>query len=157
MESLGGNTHVQESSEVTLHIPIRPIATQSVRSTKSGHQYQPARIVKFKRDVGLAAKAQLGGKWQPLLGEVWLDIELDFAIPKCAKKPLKIAVLKEKRKVAMLNRPDADNCTKGIFDALNGIVYADDCQIRRYTTQKNYAETDSITITIYDKEFTNAV
>jgi len=149
---MGNNNAIPTPDCITLSIPLRPIAVQSVRTTKAGRQYQPARVVKYKREVGREAKQQLGDKWQPLSGEVWIEIELDFALPKSAKTPLKHRVWKGNEKLAMLCRPDADNCTKGILDALNGIVWIDDCQVRKITVTKNYAQTDGITITIYNKE-----
>lgn len=149
---MGINTAVQNVNSVTLTLPLRPIAVQSVRTTKAGRQYQPTRIVKFKREVSREAKHQLGNKWQLLSGEVWVELEFDFALPKSAKTTLKHRVWKGNEKVAMLCRPDVDNCTKGVLDALNGIAWVDDCQVRKITATKNYAQTDGITITIHNKE-----
>ena len=134
---------------VVIHVPLRPIATQSVRTTKSGHKYQPTRITKFKREVGAIAKLQLGKHWKPIEGEAVVHLDLDFALPKTAAKGLKKLVFERNEKVPMLSRPDVDNCTKGIFDALNGIAWIDDCQVRSVTTTKNYAKEDGITITLF--------
>lgn len=130
---------------------MRPIAVQSVRQTRSGHSYQPARIVKFKRDVGRQAQLQLGKHHELINGEIWIDIELNFKLPKSAKKALKDRVYKLGEKLPYLSRPDVDNCTKGILDALNGIAWVDDCLVRKATSTKNYADNDSIEITIMRK------
>lgn len=37
-------------------------------------------------------------------------------------------------------KPDLDNYIKGVFDALNGIVWKDDSQVCKMTASKSYTE-----------------
>lgn len=51
-------------------------------------------------------------------------------------------------RIRPLKRPDIDNISKNILDALNGIAYADDKQIVSLQVSKYYAPDDYIYITI---------
>ena len=44
-------------------------------------------------------------------------------------------------------RPDVDNLQKGVFDALHGICWKDDCQIATLMCEKRWAEQGSIVLT----------
>jgi Holliday junction resolvase RusA-like endonuclease len=153
MESMVSVDHLQDVNyQVVLDIDERPIAIQSVRQSKSGHSYQPARVKKFKRDVGRKAQLILGKHWQLIEGEVWVDIDLNFKLPKSARKAQRDHVYKLGHKLPYLSRPDVDNCTKGILDALNGIAWTDDSLVRDLHVRKNYAAEDSIRITLMRRQ-----
>jgi len=46
------------------------------------------------------------------------------------------------------SKPDLDNLTKIIKDALNGVVYRDDAQVASLTVQKTYGDRDEIIVTL---------
>lgn len=74
--------------------------------------------------------------------KIWIYIKP----PKSTSKKKQQAMLR--CEIKPLKRPDIDNISKNILDALNGIVYADDKQIVSLLVSKAYAEEDYIFITI---------
>lgn len=46
------------------------------------------------------------------------------------------------------SRPDYDNYTKALLDGMNGIVYVDDSQAVRGTTQKRYSATPGVHVVV---------
>ena len=73
----------------------------------------------------------------PIMGEpVDIEIILFRAIPKSASK--KKAALMRADKIRPITRPDQDNQSKAIKDALNDIVYHDDAQVVRSFVEKRY-------------------
>ena len=48
-------------------------------------------------------------------------------------------------------RPDLDNLNKSVMDALNGIVYRDDCQVVTLNSTKVYAQTPGVDICIMEE------
>ena len=48
-------------------------------------------------------------------------------------------------------RPDLDNLNKSVMDALNGIVYRDDCQVVTLNSKKVYAETPGVDICVMEE------
>lgn len=54
--------------------------------------------------------------------------------------------------IAHTKRPDVDNLTKSVLDALNGVAWADDSQIVQLSVVKQYAEKPSIWLHIFDSE-----
>lgn len=91
-------------------------------------------------------------KWLPSnFFEKPLTVEIDvfMQIPKATSKKQKEIMLSQG--LRPIKRPDIDNISKNILDALNGIVYADDKQIVELAVRKYYAERDFIHIVIDTK------
>ena len=79
-----------------------------------------------------------------------ITVSIDF----CLSVP---ASTSKKRKADMISgvikhtvKPDIDNLTKAMLDALNGIAWYDDAQITMLHVSKSYAETPHIMIAIHD-------
>ena len=79
-------------------------------------------------------------------GNVPLRVELFFGV-----KPSKGATYNKYSTPYM----DADNCAKGVLDAMNGILYPDDVMIEELMITKKYATSDCIFITIKEIECGN--
>ena len=45
-------------------------------------------------------------------------------------------------------RPDLDNCAKAVLDALNGVAWEDDAQVRRLVVEKSYGTEARTTVRI---------
>jgi len=82
-----------------------------------------------------------------LEGELGIEINLYFQIPKSASKKKK--ELMEKGHVRPIKRPDWDNCGKAIADALNGLAYRDDSQIVEAIVKKYYSNVPRAEVYIY--------
>jgi crossover junction endodeoxyribonuclease RusA len=70
-------------------------------------------------------RAQRGIKIGPML------IDLVFVLPRPESLP--------RRVVEHLTRPDVDKLVRAVFDALTGVVWADDKQVIGFTASKRYA------------------
>ena len=68
---------------------------------------------------------------------VEITIKALFPIPKSYSKKKQKAILQGKLKPT--KKPDIDNITKAILDALNGLAFHDDSQIVKLNVVKDYA------------------
>ena len=123
---------------------------QSFRYTRFGHKYTPRDVKQYARDIQYSFYAKYP-KWLPsMFFEKPLRAEIEVYI----KMPQSFSKTKKQRAIAgeirPLIKPDVDNCTKNIFDALNGIVYPDDKQIVELSVKKFYSETEYVKVRIED-------
>lgn len=90
----------------------------------------PIKSRNWKRDVAVLAK-----NMRVRLMEGPLRVVMTFYLSRPKSLP--------KRDVWHVKKPDVDNLSKAVGDALNGIAYNDDSQIVRLTAHKQYA-TDKV-------------
>ena len=103
---------------INFTVPIEPIPQPRPRFSKFGGVYFSKEITEYKAKISQAAKTAMKNLL-PMTGEL-------------------TAVIKLYRKFKRSSRRfgDCDNHAKAICDALNKIVYADDCQIVRCVVEK---------------------
>ena len=89
-------------------------------------------------------------KFEPFEGKIKLNIIAYFELPKKVSKTKEEEMLTGK--IRPTKRPDIDNITKIILDALNKFAYKDDAQIVEATTIKMYARTPKVLVRIEDLE-----
>ena len=123
---------------------------QSFRYTRFGHKYTPRDVKQYARDIQYSFYAKYP-KWLPsMFFEKPLRAEIEVFI----KMPQSFSKNKKQRAIAgeirPLIKPDVDNCTKNIFDALNGIVYPDDKQIVELSVAKYYSDTEFVKVRIME-------
>lgn len=101
--------------------------------------YTPAKTVNYENLVKLSVQQQQRGL-KPFDKDVPLqaDIIAYFPIPKSTSKKKREAMLNNE--IYHTKKPDADNITKCILDALNGIAYYDDSQVVYVRCKKNYSD-----------------
>ena len=97
----------------------------------------------YKQAVQLAAKVAMGGR-DPVEGAVEVAIVFCFARPKSHTKAQRL----DDRHT---QKPDLDNLTKAVLDALNGICWTDDSQAFRLRPEKKWAS-EAKTIIAIDTE-----
>jgi len=139
---------------IRLEFDIKPLAKQSYRSTKAGFSYQPKDIVDFKNAVRWLAKKQLPNTQQSASA---FHVELIFVFrrPESTKKALKSQIDEFNALIVKTSKPDVDNLTKAILDALNGIVWIDDAQVCELHVTKGLGKQDKIIVIA--TELTNPV
>ena len=117
---------------IEILIPSIPIAQprQKHRLAKYGEKsfiqnYTPtdSPVNSFKAVSKLVAKVAMKGL-PPFLGPLRVDVE--FVLPRPKRLVWKNKKMPRERHII---KPDRDNLEKSIFDALNGIVWGDDCQV----------------------------
>jgi Holliday junction resolvase RusA-like endonuclease len=139
---------------IRLEFDLKPLAKQSFKTTKTGHSYQPKDIVDFKNAVRWIARAQA-----PQLSQsdkpFHVELVFSFRRPESTKKPLKTQIDEFNALVVKTTKPDVDNLTKAILDALNGIIWIDDAQVCELHVTKGIGKQDKIIVIA--TELTNPV
>lgn len=79
---------------------------------------------------------------QPSLRPISAKIEIEFRPPQSISHK-RFILLNGKPHI---HRPDIDNITKAILDALNGLAYKDDNQVFELYARKRYGEEDRIVV-----------
>ena len=85
-------------------------------------------------------------RYVPLENRVSVKIIAQFKIPKTATKKDKALI--EEGKLSPTKKPDIDNITKIVLDALNKMAFKDDNQITKIEVEKIYGEEEKIFVSI---------
>ena len=126
-------------------VPILPRGWARAR-TKDGRYFVDAKTSEAKEQVAWAFRQACAG---PLLeGAVGLTIRAFFPFPKSTAK--KVVALDEA--VPHVKKPDSDNVSKLVCDALNGIAWRDDAQVCDLQVRKRYSRVPRIEIEIVGRE-----
>lgn len=125
-----------------LHIslPIKPIPLKRHR-TRFGRTYDPQSAVKIK--FANLVKKQIPHGYDPS-GPKTLTVEFAFEMPKSwsTKKKLRYLYMPHEGKI------DCDNLIKFVGDALNGVLWEDDCHIHTISATKIWSDKNSIDIQV---------
>lgn len=137
------------SNPIRLQLDIEPRAKQSFRVGK--HNYQSKSVTDYQKAIRAMALEQTSAEQRNLSGPLYVSVEFVWQTPKSWTR----AQVKEAqdRCVYRIARPDIDNLCKGVFDALNGIIWNDDSQIVGIHAWKRYGDADCVIMRIenYDE------
>jgi len=107
-----------------LEIPIKPTPHQSVRTTRSGHRYQPKKIIDYKLELQKAVRDRLPDRFSVIEAGTPIAIKklnYQFEYPKSWSKT------KKQNTKYKTSRPDLhDNLNKALFDAMEGVLWDSD-------------------------------
>lgn len=107
------------------------------RRTKNFVQtYTDSKTAAWEEKIKTAAK-QAMGETPPLETPVSVYAYFGMAVPASYSKKRTSACLKGLE--APTKRPDLDNMAKAVLDAMNGVVFQDDCQIINLHLKKVYS------------------
>ena len=109
------------------------------------HIYTPKDTKDFEVKVATEYMAQGGFKFDEDL-PLRVVIKVMQAIPKATNKTTRSLMLGNV--IRPTKKPDIDNCTKLVLDALNGVAYEDDKQVVEISVGKWYGTEDSMLITV---------
>lgn len=135
---------------IKFEIPGKVKAKQSFKIGHNGFKYTPSDVKSYANWVRLCFQKEYP-KHLPSIyqdKQLRMHIEAYFAIPKSFSKKKKEAALNCDIRPTV--KPDCDNISKNICDALNGIVFADDKQIVSLEVDKYYSENESVIVRIFD-------
>jgi Holliday junction resolvase RusA-like endonuclease len=140
--------------EVRFDVPGKPRGKQRPRSAP-GHSrpYTPKQTVQAEKAIAALYRVAAPGT-RPLTGNVRLDVEAVFRIPKSFKGDLLLAAYAGE--VPYTGKPDKDNIEKLVMDALNGLAWVDDAQIVAGEPTKRYGHPERVTVTITELESVDA-
>lgn len=107
----------------------------------TGRAYTPAKTTAYESLIAYAGAVAMQGQ-QPFTGPLGMKLTAVFPIP--ASWP------KKRRTEAHWHtgKPDGDNIIKAAGDALNGIVWADDCQLARTAISKVYGDVPGLHVIV---------
>ena len=132
-------------SVLRLVIKGNPKAQQRHRHTRSGITYDPSKH--DKRDF--LALIHPNAPKTPLKGAISLNVRFSMPYPKRWFRTGKYAgELKENAPYAHKIKPDIDNLLKFVADAGNHVIWHDDSQIWKITTEKVYSLNPSTEIIV---------
>lgn len=134
--------------EVTLTIPGQPVAKGRPRMTRTGRTYTPAKTRQYEAAVKALALHDIGSVL--LEGPLEMHIIMSFRIPKSWPKARREAAWEGRLWHTI--KPDASNVQKAIEDALEGVIYANDCQICRLRVDKLYSTVPCVTVIVKQLE-----
>jgi Holliday junction resolvase RusA-like endonuclease len=140
-----------------LYFPGEPKAIQSVRFVRRGEgddqfvaTYQPKKNIEWKNYIRLTGNRQLPSGFRVIRGPVKVDVVFLFPVPKSWPQ-YKRREMENGYIFYKTTRPDLnDNLMKGLIDALTELVWLDDSQIVRVTSEKIYGTEPGIKIKIYE-------
>lgn len=135
-------------------VPGAPVGKGRPRVTKNG-TFTPQKTLDYERLVQLAYNMSRSAPFSDPAKPLFCAIAAYFPVPPSysAKKH------RELPGTPYTHKPDADNTTKGILDALNGLAYQDDSQIAALCCRKRWGQQGRADVLITDDvtEFIGAV
>lgn len=134
-------------------IPVpqaRPRAGKIQRGRRKGKtiMYDPETSRDYKSYVSLIAKQHAPKTL--LEGNLRAVIKFYRQIPKSTTKKDRIEYLAGIQRPIV--KPDIDNYSKSVLDALNGIIYQDDSQVVSLQADKFYSDDPRVELTIYEMD-----
>ena len=109
-------------------------------SRRSGTVYTPQKTMDYEKTIR-ASFLKANGEKIPADCYVRIDIMAYFKIPKSYTKGKRMACQYNINKPTV--KPDIDNITKVVLDALNGVAYEDDKQVVNCRCEKRYSRSGS--------------
>ena len=108
------------------------------------HRFTPKKQRVEQTLIGLLAARAMAGRTM-LTGAIDLRVGAFFEVPKSWAKAKRAAALQGQ---PHKSKPDADNICKLLKDALNNVVWVDDCQVSDLAIRKRYSDTARLVIEI---------
>lgn len=113
------------------------------RITRAGHAYTPENTRRYEKQIRDTAAYEVNKqRWKITTEPVKVFLCARFEIPKSWPKKKKLLALSGL--IYPVKKPDSDNITKVILDAMNGIVYRDDVQVIDIQLKKQYCKPDHL-------------
>ncbi len=108
--------------------------------------YTPKETREYENFVRYCYNRQCGK--QKLDGEIIAEVTAYFPVPKSATKAEREKMLTGKKRPTV--KPDIDNITKTILDALNKYAYKDDSAVVKIISEKKYSAEPKVTVILTD-------
>lgn len=120
-------------------VPVAQGRPRAVRMGNGVRLYDPQKSREYKEVVSLISRAYMRkNDLEPLSGALIVHLEFYFTPPKSYSKKRLKAIYEKKE--FHTKKPDVDNLSKSVTDAMNKICYEDDAQIIAMTISKHYAD-----------------
>lgn len=137
------------SPSIRIVVDGEPVAKGRPRLGKMANgqpvAFTPAHTRKYENYVRIAASSVMGEK-PPLDCQLSVEVEVCLPVPASWSNKKRHACLRGD--INPISRPDLDNFIKAALDALNGIVFRDDCLITNLTARKRYSQKPRLEIEV---------
>jgi Holliday junction resolvase RusA-like endonuclease len=133
---------------VTFKLDADPVGKQRARYARRGNfvqTYTPDKTRTYESLIKEAATEAMGSS-EPLETPVNLYLYIRAPIPQSYSKKKVADCLNGLEKP--IKKPDASNVLKSVEDAMNGVVYRDDCQIVNFHVSKVYSSQSGIDVCV---------
>ena len=124
------------------NISIDPVPASRPRVARYGTYYAP-RYEQYRKNLANII-ARLGTTTDIYYSALRLEVTFIMPFPKSYSKKKRSDLDGD----YCYTKPDLDNLEKALYDAMNGIIYKDDCQIVEHTVRKIWGEVGMIKVTI---------
>lgn len=129
-------------SKIKFEVLGTPVAKARPRVSKFG-TYTPEKTKNYEELIKLSFINKYP-KFTPFTGELTVKIDAIFEVPKSYSQKKKVMLIH----TGYTHRPDVDNLTKTVLDALNGLAYKDDAQVCSLYFDKYYGKEAKVVIQI---------
>ena len=133
---------------IVFTIPGTPVGKGRPRFARRGAfvtTYTPEKTASYENLVKVKAEEAMVGR-ELIAGAVAVTILLFITPPASWSNKKMLQALNHE--IMPTTKPDVDNIIKGIFDAMNEIVWNDDKQVVDVTIRKRYANTARATVEV---------
>ena len=133
---------------VTFKLDADPVGKQRARYARRGNfvqTYTPDKTRNYEALLKDAAIEAMGSS-EPLETPVSLYLYIRVPIPKSFSKKKVQDCLNGSEQP--MKKPDSSNVLKSVEDAMNGVVYRDDCQIVNFHVTKVYSSQSGIDVCV---------
>lgn len=127
-------------------VPGEPRGKGRPRFSRNGVVYTDQQTRDYETLVLLCYRQQCGAYRFADNAFISVDIKAYFRIPKQATKAQRAGM--REGLILPSRKPDTDNISKIVLDALNGIAYKDDSRVYQQSCAKYYGEEPRIEVTI---------
>lgn len=139
---------MEHQSAIAFVIPGTPVGKGRPKFARRGNfvtTYTPEKTASYENLVKLKAETAMLGR-QLIDGPVSVTVGIYVTPPASwSQKKQRAALASE---IFPTSKPDVDNVIKGIFDAMNGVVWRDDKQACDVFVIKRYADTARATVQV---------
>lgn len=112
--------------------------------------YQSKKVKDAERNIAYDIKSQLPDGFVPIDGPVHAEVTFFFPPLKGWSKK-KVQEMEDGAVIYKDTKPDlTDNLMKGLFDAMQGIVFIDDSRVASVVSKKLYSSTPRTEIVLYE-------
>jgi Holliday junction resolvase RusA-like endonuclease len=142
---------------INLKILGIPQSKQSARFRIAGkgkkafvQSYQKKSVKDNERNIAFDVKSQLPLGFEPFSKPVGVKVLFVFP-PLASWSKKKLALLESGETIYKETKPDlTDNLMKGLFDAMNGVVFTDDSRICEVESKKIFGKVPRTEVTLFN-------
>lgn len=126
--------------QTEIFFPFEPVPKGRPRFTRTGHAYTPKATLDYEKKIREYYQSQTDDFYDTAIK---VRLVFNMPIPQSTSKKKRELMVAGIIKCTVHNG-DADNLTKAVTDAINGVAYRDDCLITKLTIIKKYASDGNV-------------